>query len=45
MPIGSFSITPAGVIPTMGQWAFFLFGLSLFTVCMVGIYNVRRVTA
>lgn len=45
MPIGSYSFTPAGVIPTMGQWAFFLFGLSLFTVCVVGIYNVRRVTA
>jgi hypothetical protein len=29
------------VVPTMSQWAFLLFGLSLFTTAVVGMYNVR----
>lgn len=33
---------PGGPIPTMGQWAFFLFGLTTFTVFMVGLYNVKK---
>ncbi len=28
-------------IPTMGQWAFFLFGLSVFTMMVVGLYNIK----
>ncbi len=31
----------SAVIPTMGQWAFFLFGLSVFTLMVVGIYSVK----
>ncbi len=30
------------VIPTMGQWAFFLFALTVFTLMVVGLYNLRR---
>jgi hypothetical protein len=33
-----------GFVPTMGQWAFFLFGLSLFTLMVVGLWNVKRST-
>jgi hypothetical protein len=29
-------------IPTMGQWAFLLFGLVLMTVSVVGVYNFSR---
>jgi hypothetical protein len=32
-------------IPTMGQWAFLLFGLGVFTVMIVSLWNVRRVNA
>jgi hypothetical protein len=32
---------PGGNIPTMGEWAFLLFGLSLFTLMMVGLWNVK----
>jgi predicted outer membrane repeat protein len=28
-------------IPTMGQWAFFLFGLIIFGIGLVGVYNLK----
>ncbi len=30
-------------IPTMGQWAFFLFGLTVLTLMVVSLYNVKQV--
>ena len=32
----------APVIPTMSQWATFLFALSIFTVFIVGLYNMKK---
>lgn len=29
-------------IPTMSQWAYFLFSLILFTTAVVGLYNIRK---
>jgi hypothetical protein len=35
------NLSATAVIPTMGQWAFLLFGLGLFTVMVVGVYSVK----
>lgn len=32
----------ADPIPTMGEWALFLFGMSIFTLGLVVVYNVNR---
>ncbi len=32
---------PCITIPTMSQWALFLFGLIVFTLFVVGVYNVK----
>ena len=33
---------PADIpIPTMNQWAYFLYGLVIFTIGVVGIYNLK----
>jgi hypothetical protein len=35
------NLSATAVIPTMGQWAFFLFGLTLFTLMVVGLYSIK----
>ena len=37
---------PADVpIPTMSQWAYFLYGLVIFTIGVVGAYNVNQLNS
>jgi hypothetical protein len=36
------NLSATAVIPTMGQWAFFLFGLIVFGIGLVGVYNLKR---
>lgn len=33
---------PSATIPTMGQWALFLFGLSIFTLALVVVWNLEQ---
>jgi hypothetical protein len=37
----TYTVGAPDAIPTMGQWAFLLFGLVIFTLCIVGLYNYR----
>ncbi len=38
------SVFDPNSIPTMGEWAFFLFGLGVFTLMIVALYNIKRST-
>jgi hypothetical protein len=35
-------LLPPPPVPTIGKWAFFLFGLVVFTLGVVGIYNAKK---